>query len=114
MELHALNRVRPRWQTQPCELIRRCLARKGEVMDRHYRAGTLFPVIMQISGCQTRLPVVRVHHFGQVSFQRAATNVRRDASQRGEAHGVVRPIMSVRPEIRIASPRVEVRGVEHK
>ena len=70
--------------------------------------------IVQIGGSERRLPVMRVDDLRQEAADRAEPDVGADASERGEAARVVRPIEPVGAEVGIAGPGVEMRRVEHE
>ena len=88
------------------------MALKSDVVDGDRRARAWSVGIVKIGGSERGLPVVRVDDFRPVPVDRAAPDVGGDASQRGEAARIVRPIEPVRAKVGVAWPVEEMRRVD--
>ena len=67
----------------------------------------------EIEGSQPRLPVVAMHDVDRPAVRRLGGKARRGERQSREAQVIVAPVKSVRPEIRVPGPVVEVRGIDN-
>jgi hypothetical protein len=70
--------------------------------------------VVEISGCERRLPVMRMNDLRPERINRAKTDVRGGARKRCKPLRIIGPVKPVGAQVRIAGSVVEMRRVDRK
>ena len=101
-----------RRQSQRLQQLFGILALEGDVVNREDGRGAWAIRVMHIGWRERRLPVMGMDDVWREIVQRAEADLRAGPGERAEAEGVVRIVGPIRPRIKSAFARIEMRRDE--